>query len=122
MPPKKSASSSSKRKASPTSDGEAETTASRSQVKKAKVSTAGKSETPEGFAANGQPTNKVLPVNIQFPVKNAGTIRIASWNVSGLSACQKKVRICLTQASISPSSQHCVDDAQLLSRRDLNSM
>jgi len=37
------------------------------------------------------PTNKVLPVNIQFPPKHPGTTRLAAWNVSGLIACEKKV-------------------------------
>ena len=37
------------------------------------------------------PTNKVLPVNIQFPPKHPRTTRLAAWNVSGLIACEKKV-------------------------------
>lgn len=37
------------------------------------------------------PTNKLLPVNIQFPPKHPGTTRLAAWNVSGLVACEKKV-------------------------------
>lgn len=45
------------------------------------------------------PTNKVLPVHIQFPPKPPGTTRLASWNVSGLVACEKKVR-CLTLLSL----------------------
>jgi len=32
------------------------------------------------------PTNKVLPVNIQFPPKHPETTRLAAWNVSGLVA------------------------------------
>ena len=51
------------------------------------------SEAPkEGFASNGQPTNKLLPERIEFPKKHDGALRIATWNVSGLAACQKKVR------------------------------
>jgi len=37
------------------------------------------------------PTNKVLPVQIEFPPKLPGTMRLAAWNVSGLVACEKKV-------------------------------
>lgn len=83
MPPKRTASSTSKRKASPSEDDQE----SQSQSKKAKTST------PEsgGLAPNGQPTNKVLPEVINFPEKNEGTWRIASWNVSSLAAAQKKV-------------------------------
>ncbi|KAF4615360.1 hypothetical protein D9613_002750 [Agrocybe pediades] len=39
---------------------------------------------------NTLPTNKVLPVNIVVPPKPSGATRIASWNVSGLAASQKK--------------------------------
>lgn len=92
MPPKRTVSSSSKRKAS-SSDSD-EGAGEQSQSKKAKVDVKKKATTadvPEGFSVNGQPTNKVLPVHIEFPPKNAGTIRIATWNVSGLAASQKKV-------------------------------
>lgn len=44
-----------------------------------------------GFAKNGQPTNKALPENIEFAQKATGATRIATWNVSGLAAAQKKV-------------------------------
>lgn len=44
-----------------------------------------------GLAENGQPTNKTMPSNIAFPPKPEGSIRIASWNVSGLAAARKKV-------------------------------
>lgn len=46
-------------------------------------------------APNGQPTNKVLPVNIVFPPRTEGTLRFATWNVCGLAAAQRKVRISL---------------------------
>ncbi len=39
------------------------------------------------------PTNKVLPVQIEFPPKLPGTMRLAAWNVSGLVACEKKVTL-----------------------------
>ncbi|PPQ64660.1 hypothetical protein CVT26_002750 [Gymnopilus dilepis] len=35
-------------------------------------------------------TNKVLPVQITLPPKQLGSTRIASWNVSGLAAAEKK--------------------------------
>jgi AP endonuclease-1 len=91
MPPKRA--SSSKRKASD-SDDEAPKT-----PKKAKVADA---------PINTQPTNKVLPVNIvfpgalqrpwyqkkttsnPFPDRIPGTLRLATWNVCGLAASQKK--------------------------------
>ncbi|KAI0374874.1 hypothetical protein BV20DRAFT_961084 [Pilatotrama ljubarskyi] len=41
-------------------------------------------------AANAQPTNKVLPVHIAFPPKGEGLVRIATWNICGLAAAQKK--------------------------------
>lgn len=40
---------------------------------------------------NPQPTNKVLPVDISFPPQVPNTLRIATWNVCGLAASQKKV-------------------------------
>lgn len=39
---------------------------------------------------NSQPTNKVLPVNITFPPREPGTVRLATWNICGLAASQKK--------------------------------
>ncbi|KAJ7172282.1 Endonuclease/exonuclease/phosphatase [Mycena filopes] len=78
MPPKRA--SSSKRKAASDSDNdEAE-----KPVKKAKVA-----KVPEA-RVNTQPTNKVLPVNIAFPERIPGTLRLATWNVCGLAASQKK--------------------------------
>ncbi|EJD54222.1 hypothetical protein AURDEDRAFT_79056 [Auricularia subglabra TFB-10046 SS5] len=41
-------------------------------------------------APNGQPRNVTLPLNIAVPPKAAGALRIASWNVCGLSAAFKK--------------------------------
>lgn len=49
--------------------------------------------TDDAKAPNGQPTNRVLPVNIAFPSRTAGTLRLVAWNVCGLAASQKKVRI-----------------------------
>jgi hypothetical protein len=39
----------------------------------------------------GQPTNKVLPTTINFPPRTPGTLRLATWNICGLAASQKKV-------------------------------
>ncbi|KAJ7905716.1 Endonuclease/exonuclease/phosphatase [Mycena olivaceomarginata] len=78
MPPKRA--SSSKRKAS--SDSEDEPTKKPAKAtKKAKVAEE---------RINTQPTNKVLPVNIAFPPRIPGTLRLATWNVCGLAASQKK--------------------------------
>lgn len=52
-----------------------------SQVKKAKGSTS---------AGPTQPTNKVLPVLIQFPPRTTGTLRLSTWNIAGLAAASKK--------------------------------
>ncbi|CDO68300.1 hypothetical protein BN946_scf184799.g27 [Trametes cinnabarina] len=41
--------------------------------------------------AEKQPTNKVLPVHIEFAPKAEGAIRIATWNICGLAAASKKV-------------------------------
>ncbi|RPD66119.1 hypothetical protein L226DRAFT_530245 [Lentinus tigrinus ALCF2SS1-7] len=39
---------------------------------------------------DAQPTNKVLPEHISFAPKVEGTVRIATWNICGLAAAQKK--------------------------------
>jgi AP endonuclease-1 len=95
MPPKRAMSSSSgKRKVD--SDPGSERT------KKAKVAAAvgqgheaaaaAAEQTQTGFAPNGQPTNKLLPVNISFPPRADGKTHIAAWNICGLASSQKKVR------------------------------
>ncbi|KAJ3556451.1 hypothetical protein NM688_g2019 [Phlebia brevispora] len=43
-----------------------------------------------GSSGSSQPTNKVLPVRIEFPPKTAGTLRLATWNICGLAASSKK--------------------------------
>ncbi|KAL5511119.1 hypothetical protein ACEPAH_4334 [Sanghuangporus vaninii] len=94
MAPKRTASST-KRKASSSESGDEDTQV---PAKKGKTSTktnkasanGGTAETREGFAPNGQPNNKVLPVHIEFPKKHPGSLRIATWNVSGLAAAMKK--------------------------------
>lgn len=89
-------SSSRKRKASSSDAEESEVEASQSQSKskkKAKVANTSEKDGAEdgGLSANGQPTNKVLPVNINFAPKPADSIRISSWNICGLGASSKKV-------------------------------
>lgn len=100
MAPKRTASSSSatkrKAEAAEDNDGSAAEASQPSQTKKPKrpvKAAASAADAPDGgVAENGQPTNKVLPVNIAFAGKAPGAVRIASWNVSGLAAAQKKVR------------------------------
>lgn len=95
MPPKRT--SSSKRKLISDSEDDA-IAASSSSSKKAKVSPSNTSENM--LSSNGQPTNKVLPVNISFPARHSGTIiRLATFNVCGLAASQKKVG-CLCVATV----------------------
>ncbi|KAJ7219491.1 Endonuclease/exonuclease/phosphatase [Mycena pura] len=79
MQPKRVASSSSKRKApeSTSDDGEA-------------LPKTNKKTKTAATRANPQYTNKVLPVNIVFPERTPGTLRLAAWNVCGLAASQKK--------------------------------
>lgn len=89
MPPKRTAS---KRKAESTSDDEAEPSRPSRASKKTKVTVSTPTADESGLASNGQPTNKVLPVNIAFPPKIEGTVRISAWNVCGLAAASKKVR------------------------------
>ena len=92
MPPKRAASSG-KRKADSAPDGEKTAGTSEQQTKKAKVAAPDSAE-QTGLAPNGQPTNKVLPVKISFPPRADGATRIASWNICGLAASNKKVRRC----------------------------
>ncbi|KAJ6502350.1 Endonuclease/exonuclease/phosphatase [Mycena sanguinolenta] len=79
MPPKRA--SSSKRKASDSEDEATDTPKKAKPAKKPKVAEE---------RINTQPTNKVLPVNIVFPERIPGTLRLATWNVCGLAASQKK--------------------------------
>ena len=52
----------------------------------------GGEEGASGLAPNGQPTNKVMPVQLSFPPREEGRVRISTWNICGLAAAQKKVR------------------------------
>lgn len=84
MPPKRAASSSTKRKVvSDSEEGE-------SSLPKASSSKKAKIEDSVGPGPNGQPTNKVLPSTIEFPARTPGSLRIAAWNICGLAASQKK--------------------------------
>ncbi|KAF7294794.1 DNA-(apurinic or apyrimidinic site) lyase [Mycena indigotica] len=74
MPPRRAASS--KRKAE-ASDSEAE----EKITKKAKT---------EAVTTATGPTNTVLPDVIEFPPRISGTLRLATWNVCGIAASQKK--------------------------------
>ena len=67
-----------------TATQESQSQASQSQSSKAKKARTDGS-TPEHI-------NKVLPVNISFPARIEGTVRIATWNICGWAASQKKVR------------------------------
>ncbi|KAF9013973.1 Endonuclease/exonuclease/phosphatase [Cyathus striatus] len=84
MPPKRP---SNKRKVEESSGSDAINEGS-SVAKRPKKNT---SETPASASSeSAQPTNKVLPVHISFPPKTAESTRIATWNVCGLAASQKK--------------------------------
>lgn len=63
---------------------ESQSQASQSQSSKAKKARTG-GPTPEHI-------NKALPVNISFPDRIKGTVRIATWNICGWAASHKKVR------------------------------
>lgn len=73
MPPRRD----SKRKVS---DDDVEEAPKASTSKKQKVDSESGTVAP-GFAANGQPNNKVIPENISFPAKPAGALRISAYNI-----------------------------------------
>jgi AP endonuclease-1 len=95
MPPKRTAStkgSGSKRKIEERdTDNEEETQRVESQST-ASGSKGSLKRTKTEYFQNGQPKNKVLPVKITFDKKAEGTLRIATWNVCGFAASQKKVQ------------------------------
>ena len=95
MPPKRTAAmkaSGSKRKIEERdTDNEEETQRVESQST-ASGSKGSLKRTKTEYFQNGQPKNKVLPVKIAFEKKAEGTLRIATWNVCGFAASQKKVR------------------------------
>lgn len=109
MPPKKKTAV--KRKAA--SESQSDDEATQSASKKAKVS---KDLPGSAVASNGQPTNKVLPVNISFPPRISGTLRLSTWNICSLASASKKV---------SAMNSYCTDFpiiSVLYFIRDLNSM
>ncbi|KAG6851259.1 hypothetical protein H0H93_011695 [Arthromyces matolae] len=59
-----------------------------SRTKKAKTDS--DVDAPLVTSENAQPTNKVLPVHIEFSPRLPGTLRIATWNICGLAASSKK--------------------------------
>ncbi|KAM6500395.1 Endonuclease/exonuclease/phosphatase [Amanita muscaria] len=81
MPPKDATSS--KRKADSLATDEEE-----EEDKKAKKLRTLKQ--PSQATESTQPTNKVLPVDIKFPPRAQGALRIATWNICSWSASQKK--------------------------------
>ena len=97
--------SSAKRKISDDDDDDAEPSASKAKkLKKTKAEddtkAAGSGGAETELAPNGQPTNKVIPVHIEYPPKAENSIRIATWNICGLAAASKKV-CCMLIDSIS---------------------
>ena len=74
-----------------TASGDESASQSQPRAKRAKRTETTVTSDDAQLAPNGQPTNKVLPVNIVFPPRAAGTLRLATWNVCGLAAAQKKV-------------------------------
>ncbi|OAX38938.1 hypothetical protein K503DRAFT_717420 [Rhizopogon vinicolor AM-OR11-026] len=86
MPPKKKTAPKRKAPSESPSDNE-DASKSQSASKKAKVSNEALEPT---VAANGQPNNKVLPVNINFPSRIEGTVRLSTWNICSLASASKK--------------------------------
>ncbi|KAG2020036.1 DNA-(apurinic or apyrimidinic site) lyase, variant 3 [Coprinopsis cinerea AmutBmut pab1-1] len=88
MPPKSLSRSATKRKVedrdTDTDDAESQPTSSKLTKKPKKTGTL------DSLPHNGQPTNKTLPVNIEFEKPDEGTLRIATWNVCGLAASMRK--------------------------------
>ncbi|EPT06055.1 hypothetical protein FOMPIDRAFT_1154774 [Fomitopsis schrenkii] len=74
--------------------GEAKSAGKAKGKAKAKPTNGGTKAEGEGsageLAPNGQPTNKVIPVHVSFPPREEGRVRIATWNICGLAAAQKK--------------------------------
>ncbi|KAL6300139.1 Endonuclease/exonuclease/phosphatase [Sparassis latifolia] len=77
---------SSKRKHSPSEPADGSESSQPRASKKVKA----KASPEDATSANAQPTNKVLPVHIQFAPRVPGTLRIATWNICGLAAATKK--------------------------------
>lgn len=111
MPPKRKIAA--KRDDASTASDNESVSQSQSQAKRAKLT----ASTSEGVKApNGQPTNKVLPVNIAFPPRTAGTLRFVTWNVCGLAAAQRKVRFRLDTIDCTWTRRTRVSGVQILCR------
>lgn len=108
MPPKRSASSTSNKRNLPDSDADEEQKMSKASSSKRKIAASpedtsdgesskptkkAKIAKPSESSADEQPTNKVLPVYIEFPPKQSGALRLATWNICGLAASSKKVNL-----------------------------
>lgn len=89
MPPKKI---SKKRAREETPDTDAEREAEQASTSTKPKASGSKKKAKASPSENTQPTNTALPAEITFPPKSEGTTRIATWNVCGLAASQKKVR------------------------------
>lgn len=94
MPPKRTASlkaSGSKRKVD---ERDTDTEEETQRVEESQSSSKGSlKRTKTEYIQNGQPKNRILPVTIKFDKRSEDSLRIATWNVCGLAASQKKVRV-----------------------------
>lgn len=103
MPPKRTASlkaSGSKRKVEERdTDTEEETQRVKGTQSSASGSKPSLKRTKTEYVQNGQPKNKVLPVKITFEKRKEDALRIATWNVCGWAASQKKVRVLMLRLS-----------------------
>ncbi|KAN0076914.1 Endonuclease/exonuclease/phosphatase [Tylopilus felleus] len=86
MPPKRRVTAKKRDDAGTASESES---ASQSQPRAKRVKRT-ETTSDDGKAPNGQPTNKALPVDISFPPRVQGTLRLVTWNVCGLAAAQRK--------------------------------
>lgn len=91
MPPKRTASlkaSGSKRKVD---ERDTDTEEETQRVEESQSSSKGSlKRTKTEYIQNGQPKNRILPVTIKFDKRSEDSLRIATWNVCGLAASQKK--------------------------------
>lgn len=95
MPPKRRVTAKKRDDAGTTSESES---ASQSQPRAKRVKRT-ETTSDDGKAPNGQPTNKALPVDISFPPRVQGTLRLVTWNVCGLAAAQRKVHALFTRSN-----------------------
>ena len=84
------------------------------QESQSQASQSSKAKKARTVGSTPEHTNKVLPVNISFPARIEGTVRIATWNICGWAASQKKVRqiiyvVCISNLSISKGFKYYVE-------------